>query len=185
MRGQPLGAMARERLQAGRFGGRPSASRRVLAVLLPIIALLKLLSGVAVFTSTVLGEGSFPGSKTFHKQFLFDNENNIRTWFSAAMFLSSAWLCAALGLALDRERRRGWLGLAGIFVLLSMDESASLHETVNSTLRQVLELKGAFRFGSVIPAAGLLGIFTIAYWRFVWGFQTQPDYDSSSLAWST
>jgi hypothetical protein len=167
--GSAPSGMGTHHVRAGEVGGSPPASRRVLRVLIYLIAGLALLAVLALWSVQVLGEDSFPGQKTFQKQFLLDNENNIPTWFSSALLLGAAALSSVLGLELDGGRGRGWMGLAVIFVLMSIDETASIHETVNSTLREGLDLQGALRFGWVIPAAVFLVVFAVVYWRFVWG----------------
>ena len=69
--------------------------------------------------------------------FDLDQENNLPTWFSGALLGATA---ALLGLRAARARieRRGWAGhwtaLAVGFVLLSLDEVAGVHESINSAI---------------------------------------------------
>ncbi|MBC52537.1 MAG: hypothetical protein CMQ34_01745 [Gammaproteobacteria bacterium] len=63
-----------------------------------------------------------------------DEENNIPTWFSSAnlMLTGAMTLLLAAGKWQQRDRWRAhWMLLGWGFVLLSMDEMAGLHESVN------------------------------------------------------
>lgn len=144
-----------------------TVSRRALGVLLGVIAVIAALAVLALLTEFVFPVGSFPGDKTLQRQFILDNENNIPTWFSSALFLAGAGLCTLLA-RLEPRRRRGWTGLAIVFLVLSADETASLHEAVNSTLRAGLGLHGALRFAWLLPAFVVLVILGAVYAGFLW-----------------
>jgi hypothetical protein len=66
-----------------------------------------------------------------HPAFNLDSEGNVPTWYSSAKLLG----IAALSVAAYRAERKNpapypwlWLLMAGLFGLMSMDETASLHE---------------------------------------------------------
>src|SRR5690606_34326178 len=66
-----------------------------------------------------------------------DEENNIPTWFSSFLLLLAAALLAVLACHKHAQRDRWtryWYLLAGGFLLLSLDEMAGLHETLNSSI---------------------------------------------------
>jgi hypothetical protein len=90
----------------------------------------------------------------FERQLNLDKENNIPTWYSSSALLVSAILLTVTGLT---NKQRGnpytyhWLGLAAIFLFLSLDESASLHEMTHGLLRPQLggvEYLGGFLYFS-------------------------------------
>lgn len=63
-----------------------------------------------------------------------DEENNIPTWFSSAnlMLTGAMTLLLAAGKWRQRDRWRGyWVLLGSGFLVLSLDEMAGLHESVN------------------------------------------------------
>ena len=70
-----------------------------------------------------------------------DEENNLPTWFSGFLLSIVAvcvWLCARRKRS-DRDSWQvHWYALAIGFLLLSVDEIAGLHETVNSPYRHEL-----------------------------------------------
>ena len=74
-----------------------------------------------------------------------DRENNIPTWYSSSALLLSAILLAVIGLSNKREGNLyafHWLGLAAIFLYLSLDEAAGLHEQMGILLKPMQEATG-------------------------------------------
>ena len=63
--------------------------------------------------------------------------------------------------------RRHWFGLAAIFVVLSLDEMASLHERAGSRLRDAYDLTGYLSFSWVIPGAVFVLLVALAYVPFL------------------
>ncbi len=102
--------------------------------------------------------------------FNLDVEGTIPSWYSSCALLGAAGVLALIAQA-DRERAsrdwRYWAGLAVIFVVLSADEAASIHELAIRPMRQALNLSGALAFGWVVPAAGFVGLVGGIYLRFV------------------
>ena len=100
-----------------------------------------------------------------------NGEATIPSWFSSSLLLACA---AALGAIAMVERGRAgrdarhWLGLAVIFVVLSLDEGAGIHEISSGLLRRRFELDGFLRFASVIPLALAAVVVGVAYLRFLW-----------------
>lgn len=84
-----------------------------------------------------------------------DTEHNIASWWSSSLMLVSALIMLAFSKV---EKGRGlyhstiWVPLAVVFFLLSLDESASFHESFIAPLRGLLGLDGIFYFAWVIPA---------------------------------
>ena len=69
--------------------------------------------------------------------FYVDEENNLPTWFSGfllSIVAACVWLCARRKRS-DRDSWQvHWYALAFGFLLLSLDEIAGLHETINSLI---------------------------------------------------
>jgi hypothetical protein len=60
-----------------------------------------------------------------------------------------------------------WFGLAGTFVLLSLDEAASFHEMLIIPLRTALHTGGFLYFAWVIPGGFFVLGFLFVFWRFL------------------
>ena len=68
---------------------------------------------------------------TFVELFSLDSENTVPTWFSSTLLVACATFLAVIGVVKRRARAPyawHWLGLAAIFVYLSVDEASSIHE---------------------------------------------------------
>jgi hypothetical protein len=91
---------------------------------------------------------------TFVRLTWVDGEANIPAWFSGALLLFAALLLGAIASA---ERRAGgqaalWTLLAVVFVLLSLDEVAQLHELSIRPLRDHFHATGLLYYTWVVPA---------------------------------
>ena len=83
-----------------------------------------------------------------------DEENNLPSWFSGFLLLNPAfflWLCARRKRAEGDPWSRHWQILALGFLLLSIDEVAGLHESVNSSI----EMSWAWGGGLIAAVGGL------------------------------
>jgi hypothetical protein len=151
-------------------------SPKKLALVLTLVVLSLLLAHVAVqYLNYFQGHDVQLG---FLHQLNLAEENNIPTWYSSSALLLSAILLAVIGLANKREGNpytREWLGLAAIFLYLSLDEAASLHEGTNALtdalLGPMLEaagyLHGLLYYSWVIVGAMFVLIVALAYLRFL------------------
>jgi hypothetical protein len=103
----------------------------------------------------------------FNPLFDLNVESNVPTWYSSSVFLITAAALAVISLAHARRGdrfTRHWLGLALIFLYLSLDESSRMHENWGVLLDRPLArwrtpevFGGLFRNLWVIPA-GILAI---------------------------
>jgi hypothetical protein len=102
--------------------------------------------------------------------FNLDVEGTIASWYSSCALLGAA---GVLGLIAHAERERAsrdwryWAGLAVIFVALSADEAASIHELAIRPMRRALNLSGLLAFGWVIPGAAFVAIAGAIFLRFL------------------
>jgi len=143
----------------------PTRVFKTLGIAILILTILSLLGQYSRFS---LGHGRLFG---FVPEFWLDGENNIPTYFSALMLLSSSLLLGLIA-RFVRATKAGfyghWVGLSLIFCYLSIDEFASLHESLIEPLRALLGTGGLFYFAWTLPALGLLAGFALAYARFFW-----------------
>ncbi len=163
--------MTIEVARAGATRPKPSPAsgalpRRVARWLAGAIALLTVLSVAEQYVIHILG-------RTDLEDFLIavdlDAESNIPTWFSSMALLACAALLAVIA---AHTRRRAapfaghWRALSVIFVLLSVDEIAHLHEHLGR-LQRVWQTHGLFYFSWVIPGALAVLALGVVFARFV------------------
>lgn len=101
--------------------------------------------------------------------FDFDTERNIPTFFSSLVLICSSLL---LFIITTLHRKNGsrylpWLGLALIFLFLSIDEIASIHERLKLPVREMLNPSGLLYFAWVIPYGIATAIIAAIYFRFL------------------
>ncbi len=101
--------------------------------------------------------------------FALNGEQNVPTWYSSSMRLICAILLAVIAIAAgESEYRRHWMGLSAIFLYLSVDELASIHEKVGSILEERFDTGGFLTYAWVIPYAFLVLVFVLLYTRFLY-----------------
>ena len=97
-------------------------------------------------------------------------EGNLPTWYASMLLLTCAGLLGLIGwtrFRAARPYRWHWLILALVFLYISMDELAVIHETLNRPLREALDLGGLFHFAWVIPFGLLVLVFALSYIGFL------------------
>lgn len=95
-----------------------------------------------------------------------DSEHSLPAWFSSFLLLLCAIELALITRAKSQKSERfvkHWAFLAIFFFLMSIDESASIHELVIRPLRNAFDLRGVFYFSWVIPAFFVVAAIAIAY----------------------
>lgn len=75
-----------------------------------------------------------------------NGEHNLPTWFSSMLLLSASALLALAAHGAHPPMGRHWKQLAVVFLFLSLDETASLHEMTNAPLRGLLHSGPSFYF---------------------------------------
>ena len=102
---------------------------------------------------------------------LFDvsEEANITSWFSSLLLLAVAILFAVVAKgtsAAGRPYARHWAFLAGLFVLLSLEEVVGFHELAIEPLRSGLGASGALYYTWVVVAIPLVLVLAAMFARF-------------------
>ena len=148
--------------RTGKPGRRFTALPRTLALVIAALVFMHFASyaALAVFDST------------FGVLQLFDlaAEQSLGTWVNAALLAAVALAAAAAARSFtaDRAARRGWWALAALFLLGSLDEVASFHESTVTVVRSGLEVPDLLVGAAwVIPAIGFLIVFAVWQWRFL------------------
>ncbi len=99
-------------------------------------------------------------------------EANFPAWFSSGLLFLAAVLLAFCrsACAAKRPRDRPYFGsLALIFLYLSMDEMAVVHERLIWVVQSFVHLTGPLLFAWVVPYGVLMLVCVFVYWRFVFG----------------
>lgn len=143
----------------------------------PFNLALSLFIGIVILTIlSVFGHAVqyFYGEDVFVEYvrlFNLSGEGNIPAWFSALGLMVCAGLLAFIAAekASRRDRRfiNNWRLLAVIFLYISIDEAAQIHELLIDPIRLALGVGGFLYFAWVIPFSILLIIFLIAYIPFL------------------
>jgi hypothetical protein len=140
---------------------------RVLRILTWATAIVMLLN-VAVLASRVLtGHGHLLG---FGSMFYVGQEANVPTWYSSMMLLLCSALLWVIACATKRAcdgRSRWWTALSVVFLLMSIDETATIHERIGGLCEYVFRTQFFKDFGFVLPGAILVLITTLVFLRFV------------------
>ena len=109
---------------------------------------------------------------------LFDvgREDSIPTWFESMQFMLCSVLIAVIAVAKKQHSERytlHWGVLSIILLYLSLDEVATIHETIGGELERLLHnstgfnASGAISFFWVVPGAAFVFIVLLAYVRFL------------------
>lgn len=128
---------------------------------------LLLIAHITVVTiSLVTGHDTIHGLiPLFH----FGSESNIPTLYSSITLLA----CSALLWTITKSHKkqnqpyRYWLGLAVLFLFLSVDETASLHERSGEPIRAMMGTSGLLYYGWMIPYGAAVLLFITLYVRFL------------------
>lgn len=144
--------------------------RKIAIILLVIACVIAGLSIVSEYLVEVLLAPE-TGSIRVHMLDLFsvNLEESIPTWYSVILLSVAATLFALITYAKYTERdnyRAYWAGLVVLFIYLSMDEGAAIHEIVADPMQQLFNTSGFFAFGWQLVAFPILAILGLIYIRF-------------------
>lgn len=147
---------------------RPRAVGLTLAALALYLALQSLISEFLI--EQVLDTVANPSFALILDLFSVNLEASIPTWYATLLLFAAAVVLAliASGKVRDREPLTAyWIGLTLIFLYLSMDEGAMIHEIAADWLQESFELSGFLTFGWQIVAFPIVIVVGLLYLRFV------------------
>ena len=137
--------------------------KKTLKTLLSIICILLFMNVSALIFYYTVDISSF---KSFSnttlklvKLFDFNQEVNVPTFYSAVTLFISSLLLFSITILNKRSGKSHlpWLGLGFVFLFLTFDEFASLHELIIGVSRETFNASGYFHYAWVIPySLGLL-----------------------------
>ena len=130
------------------------------AVVIPVFCLGFLVAIVALFA----GLDAFPtGTGDVWALLSLGRSANVASWFACLCFFASATAMGLLGsiaTVSDDPLARDWRRLSWVFLLVSVDQVCTVHETVLSAIHRVIPFPRVFDFfWVVLVAAGLLYYF--------------------------
>jgi len=138
--------------------------RRTTLILMLIVAGLLAASLIGQYFTYFKGDGYMQG---FVPQFNLDREMNIPTWFSTVCFLFAALLLWQLSGVDTKIARKYWRGLSMVFVFISIDECAAIHEMAVDIMRRLFHAHGLLYFSWVILGVAFVAILALLYTRFI------------------
>ncbi len=141
-------------------------SQKVIRILNYVFFLLILGNITACFFRFKLGYESLYG---LIPEFYLDNEGNMPTYFSAIILLISAALLKVVASFKKIENDTyslHWSILSLIFLYLSIDETAGVHELLTRPLREKFNFSGIFFYSWVVVGVAVVLIFSIFYYKF-------------------
>ena len=151
----------------------PASPRTVVRTLAAIVLFFGVVHTSALLVEYAAGEDDYFQHLRLaqvRRQLNLEGEGNLTTWFSSATLVVCAYLLYTIAWHRRRERdpfSTHWILLALVFVFLSIDETAMLHEATIVPLHAMLHPSGIFTYAWVIPAIPLVGAFAFFNVRFV------------------
>lgn len=141
--------------------------KRLAFILVGVVACLQILGWMAVYSTYVMGHGRLLGLIPLIQ---LNHEGNIPTWYSvialmlAACFFGLIW---AHKKQVSGRFTRHWGLMSLLFIYISMDEAASIHEKISVMLRDGLGATGFLYYTWVVPALIIVALLGLYYIRFL------------------
>jgi len=140
--------------------------RKILILLLYLILFLLFANITGIISKFYFNHGQVYGLVPL---FDFNTEANIPTFYSSLALISCSILLAFIFLAHKRQGSsyKPWRGLSIIFLFLSIDEIATIHEWMNDPIQQLLNTSGLLYFAWIIPYGLALLLLLGIYLKFL------------------
>jgi hypothetical protein len=144
------------------------SARNIFRSLTIVVSILIAISLIAHLAELLVLHGRF---KRVLELFDVDSEQSIASWYSAIMLAMSAALVALIVYTMRGKAERRfllhWVVLAAGFLWLSADESVSMHERLNGTLKRNVITADTLPFVWVLPAILAVGVVVMMYIKFL------------------
>lgn len=145
--------------------------RRILIALVILTCVLATLSIIGEYLlETAVDSDEQPVLALGLDLFSVNSEETIPTWYSTVILLIAAALLALIASAKRASAdplKYYWAGLALVFLYLSLDEGAAIHEIVSDSVQANLNTTGFLYFGWHVVALPVLAVFGLVYVRFL------------------
>lgn len=141
--------------------------KKVVVFLLAGVAVLVLLHTLSYAMYYMAPYGDIGG---LLPKFDLDAELSVPTWYAQMLLAIAAGLLLLIGIHKRKEQAPyaiHWLLLGGIFMYISVDEGAALHELSIEPIRNIFGITGGILYHAwIIPAVVIMIILTMLYLRF-------------------
>ena len=128
-----------------------TASIRALIIGTLVVIALGIVSRIAAGIKT-----DFPFRDLIVPMFALGSEANIPTMFSSFLLGTAAFLAFVIALAKRQQRdrfQRLWMTVSGVFVYLSIDEVAQVHDRATMGVRKIVGDSAVLHYAWVLPYA--------------------------------
>jgi hypothetical protein len=157
-------------IDAGQTSVEIGLPQRAIVLVLSALIVVFLVAHMAFSINRYITHVTFFGSDNLYVVFDLWDEVSIPSWYSTTLLMFAAGLLAVIAVAKRQVRdryRHHWMGLALIFLALSIDDAADLHGHTSYRLQATFETGGFFAYAWVIPAAIACFLVGLAYLRFL------------------
>lgn len=100
----------------------------------------------------------------------FNTESNLPTLFNFSLLILSVlilFMISTIAFYRNDPLKIYWLVLSVIFLLMSFDEAAQLHEKLNDVVRSIIPVSGLLYYAWVVPVGIFVIIFGLSYVSFL------------------
>ena len=101
--------------------------------------------------------------------FNINRESSIPTWYASSLLLVASGLLGIVAYTKRTNREpywRYWLGLAFIFLYISIDEASAIHEIFTEPVQGLMNTSGPLYFAWMVVFIPLVLLFGLVYFRF-------------------
>jgi hypothetical protein len=150
------------------------SAKRIFKILVLCAIILCVVSYIGeFFNSTYLQSDVLRNQQLIRIATLFNvnNEANIPNWYSTVLLFGAAGILvviAGVKLAMHDRYRFHWAGLAIIYSLLSLDEAASLHNSLSSVMHSLTHSNSLGFAAWAVPAVAFAALLGVVYAKFLW-----------------
>ncbi len=142
-------------------------------------------AGIAIAASLVLamavaaaaGTGRIAVEGILMTVFWVEAERNVPTFLNFALLAFAFCLLTLISFKVWSEAstwRWHWTILTGVFLLLTFDEAARMHEMLGTFGREIVAAEGIFRFAWVVVALPVVIVFALGFLRFLIALPRRP-----------
>ncbi len=162
-------------LISGRTAEFELTPRRLLRILLTVLAFIFVMHGLALITVHVLG---FHVARGFVPVFHMDAERNVPTFAAGLLLLACSIISGVMAVLEGNGRhRRAWTLVAFAFLFISADEVFQLHETFGQYLYAEFTDAGLPLFAWIVPYGIGVAVFGAVLLR--WFFELEGRFQRS------
>jgi len=140
------------------------SSKKIIGFLVFVTLVLILIHSIILVIYFTIND---PQKFDFIRMFDLDMERNVPTLFSSFLFAIASFLFYLLS-RWDKIKKRYWFWLSVVFIFLSFDESAKIHEQLGDYTANFVTTTGYLHYPWFISYSIFVLILAFFYTRFFW-----------------